>query len=244
MTDKPEHKGAGHRKRLRDKFLEHGLGKFTDDEIVELLLTLATPRRDCKDTARAALKEFGRLSDLLGAEPEELAKIKGIGSANILGLRLVHEIARKFLREKIMQEDFLNNFDDVLDYFRHALRDEKNESFHLLLLGAQNRVLHEEKMETGGPAHVSIDPRKIVEKAIRHSAVSIVIAHNHPGGDPSPSRADIQLTKKLLFAVGMLGLNLRDHLIIAGDGYFSFWKEALLHKFEKEYVAFEKKLAR
>ncbi|VAX14885.1 UPF0758 family protein, partial [hydrothermal vent metagenome] len=149
-------KDEGHRKRLREKFLAFGLEKFTDDEIIELLLTLGTPRKDCKQTARRAIKEFGGLAEVLEAPAEKLQNVEGIGPSNIFGIRLIHSIARKFLRDKMIREQYMDSFNEALDYFTHAMRDQKSESFHVLFLSSQNAILGEEKLSVGSPSHVAL----------------------------------------------------------------------------------------
>lgn len=232
----------GHRLRLRQKFLDFGLDKLTDDEIVELLLTLATPRKDCKQMARDALRRFGSLAGVLEAPLEELTQIDGVGPTNAFGLRLIHSVARKFLRERIIREDYMNSFGDVLDYFSHALRGEKREAFHILFLNSQNAILSEERLATGSPTNVALYPRQVIEKAFAHAAVNIVIAHNHPGGEPTPSAQDVNLTRQLYFAGRFAELWLREHLIISPNGHFSFMKEGLIEKFEAEFEKVNKKL--
>ncbi len=241
-ADNQAGKGAGHRRRLREKFLEFGLDKFTDDEIVELLLTLATPRKDCKQAARDALNQFGGLSGVLEASIDDLQKINGIGPSNAFGVRLIQSIARKFLRERIIREDYLNSFSDALDYFMHTMRGERNECFHILYLNSQNAILHEERLTTGTASSVALHPRQVIEKALAHAAVSIVIAHNHPGGDPTPSKQDINLTRQLYVAGRFSDLWLRDHLIIATNDYFSFANDGLIKQFENEFDKLSKKM--
>lgn len=240
--NRKQKKPEGHRGRLRQKFLDFGLEKLTDDEIVELLLTLATPRKDCKMIAREALKRFGSLAGVLDASIDDLKKVGGIGPTNAFGVRLIQSIARKFLREKIIREDYMNSFSDVLDYFSHTLRREKKESFHILFLNSQNAILHEERLSTGSPTHVTFHPRQIIEKALSHGATSLVLAHNHPGGGPEPSKHDIYITRQLYFAARLTELWIREHLIISKDGYYSFLNKGRIEQFEKEYEKFHKNM--
>ncbi|MBF0634980.1 MAG: DNA repair protein RadC [Nitrospinae bacterium] len=238
MDDKPE----GHRQRLREKFLKFGLDKFTDDEIIELLLTLATPRRDCKITARAALKEFGSFAGVMDASVEDLKKVPGIGPNNALGVGLVQSIARKFLRERIMREDYLNSFAEVLDYFNHALRGEKRESFHVLFLNSQNAILGEERISVGAPNHVILTPRQVMEKAFGYAATTLVLAHNHPGGSAEPSDEDVLLTREMYFTGRLLDVWVREHLIICPNGHYSFMREGIMARLEKDYERFHSRL--
>ncbi len=234
----------GHRERLRKKFLKFGLDKFTDDEIVELLLTLATPRKDCKQIARNALKEFGSLKGVLEAPMDDLQKIGGIGPNNALGIRLIHSIARKFLREKILKENYIDSFEEVLDYFTHALRDEKNEFFHVLFLNSQNAILHEERLAIGSATHVALSPQQVIEKALSSKAAIIVLAHNHPGGSTEPSGEDVALTREIVFSARLLDLLVREHLIISPGGHFSFLENGLMKKFDDEFDKFHKRLVK
>jgi DNA repair protein RadC len=234
--------GMGHRKRLRQKFLDHGLEKFIDEEIIELLFTLGTPRRDCKITARQTLKKFGSLAAALEASIEELMEIEGVGPQNAFGLRFIHAIARKFLRDRMLKADYIDSFDAVLDYFTHALRDQKIESFHVIFLNSQNAILHEERLSVGSPHHVILSPRQVMEKALALSASTVVLAHNHPGGQARPSQQDLALTRELVFTARLLDLWVREHLIIAADGYCSFWKEGHIKRFEREFDSFHQRL--
>lgn len=234
----------GHRARLREKFLDHGLDKFTDEEIVELLLTIATPRRDCKPAARAALKRFGSLPAILEASIDDLTAVEGIGPTNAFGLRFIHAVARKFLRDRLVRGvDFMDSYEAVLDYFTHAMRDSKNERMHVLFLSSQNAIIHEETLTTGGATSVALSPRMVVERAFAVGAAVIVMAHNHPGGPAKPSAADMALTKEMVFTARLVDLEVREHLIISPVGSYSFWKEGLIKKFEREFVRFHDQLA-
>ncbi|MDH5510074.1 MAG: DNA repair protein RadC [Nitrospinota bacterium] len=239
---KGERKLEGHRGRLREKYLNHGLEKLTDDEIVEMLLTLATPRRDCKQIAREALDSFGGLAPVLEASVEELQKIKGIGATNAMGITMVQQIARKFLREKIIRGDYLRSFGEALEYFTHAMKASGRETLHVLYLSSQNAILGEERFTTGAPGSVEVHPRQVVETAFKLSSASVVMAHNHPGGDVKPSPDDIRATRNLCYALKFMDLSLRDHLIITADGHYSFMKEGLMAAFENEYEALSRKI--
>jgi DNA repair protein RadC len=244
-ADKAGSDRVGHRGRLRDKFLAHGLDKFTDEEIVELLLTLATPRRDCKPAARAAMRRFGGLAAILEADIDELTAVDGIGPANAFGLRFVHAVARKFLRDRIVRgADFIDSYEAVVDYFTHALRDSRVESSHVLFLNAQNGIIHEERLADGSPTAVSFSPRRVVERGFAVGAAVIVIAHNHPGGPARPSKADLTMTKELVYAARLLDLTVRDHLIIGEEGAYSFWREGLIGKYERDFARWRDQLGK
>ncbi len=233
MMDTPEREG--HRQRLREKFLRHGLEKFTDEEIVELLLTLATPRRDCKRAARDVLEKFKTLRNVLEAELADLTVIKGIGPNNAFGIKFIHQITRKFLRERMMGRPYLNNSEEVLDYLNHAMRGLKYEVFRVIYLSAAHEILDEESIAAGTATEVPVTPRQIVERAVKGGAAAIMLAHNHPGGDPLPSAEDVALTRETGFTAAVMGVRLLEHLIIAPGGYFSFAAEGLLKDYDAEY---------
>ncbi len=233
MMDTPEREG--HRQRLREKFLQHGLEKFTDEEIVELLLTLATPRRDCKQSARDVLGKFKTLRNVLEAELADLTVIKGIGPNNAFGIKFIHQITRKFLRERMMGRPYLNNSEEVLDYLNHAMRGLKHEVFRVIYLSAAHEIVDEESIAAGTATEVPVTPRQIVERAVKGGAAAIVLAHNHPGGEPLPSDEDRALTRETGFTAAVMGVRLLEHLIIAPGGHFSFAAEGILRDHEAEY---------
>ena len=235
------HPREGHRERLRSKFLEHGLEKFTDEEIVELLLTLATPRRDCKIPARKAMEHFKSLRNVLEADTQELSNIKGIGPNNAFGIKFIHQVARKFLRERMMGRPFLRSSEEVMDYLEHAMRSLTYEAFRIIYLSAKNEVINEETISIGTATEVPVTPRQIVERALNNSAAAVVLAHNHPGGMADPSEEDKEVTREVVFICGMMGLKVREHLIIAPDEHFSFAAEGLLMEYESEFEQFYKK---
>ena len=241
MTEQPGN--DGHRERLRRKFLSHGLDKFTDEEIVELLLTLATPRSDCKQQARLAMGHFKSLRNIFEAPTEELVKIKGIGPNNAFGIKFIHQITRKFLRERMMDRPYLNSSEEVLDYLNHSMRSLPHEAFRVICLSPRHEILNEETIAVGTATEVPVTPRQIVERAIKNGAVGIVLAHNHPGGNVEPSEEDKMLTRETSFVCGMMGLRLLEHLIIAPAGYYSFASEGHLADYEREFQKFYAKFS-
>lgn len=232
----------GHRGRLRQKFLEHGLEKFTDEEIIELLLTLATPRSDCKMPARKALARFKSLHNVMEADVEELTKIKGIGASNAFGIKFIHQVARKFLRERMLSRPYLNSAGEVMDYLNHAMRSLSYEAFSVIYLSTQNEIMNEETVAVGTAVEVPVTAQQIMERAIKNGAASIVLAHNHPGGNAEPSEEDRKITRETMFICKMMGLELREHLIIAQNDHFSFSAEGFLGEYEEEFERFRKKL--
>jgi DNA repair protein RadC len=222
---------------LRDKFLAHGLDKFTDEEALELLLTLATPRRDCKQQARALLKALGSLRAVLEAPPRELAKIKGVGPKNILGLKLVPAVARRYLEDRLINGGSLDDPTQAAEYLRLTMGPLKQEVFRVLLLDGRRRVLASEDLFSGTLNQAVVYPREVVARALAAGAAGVVAAHNHPGGDPTPSRADRALTRQLYHACRGVGLELIDHLVVGGDEIYSFRAQGELAPLAREYDA-------
>jgi DNA repair protein RadC len=234
-------KEQGHRWRLREKFLKGGLTGFLDYEIVELLLTLGTPRRDCKQQARQALKKFQSLRGVLGAPFDELQKIKGIGAHNIFGLKLVQEVSRRFLKERMMSKPYCHSSKEVFDYLYHALRDLRKEKFKVLFLDAKNQILEEETVFEGTVDSSAVYPREIMKKALRWDASSLIFIHNHPSGDPEPSVSDREITKELFFAANVMQLKVLDHIIIGNNCYFSFADEGMIEDYDIMFKDFNKR---
>ncbi len=228
-------RAAGHRERLRQKFLTHGLEKLTDEEIVELLLTLATPRRDCKQIARDVLCRFGGLAGVLEAPVEKLQQVPGIGPKNTLGLKLVHEVARKFLKERLKGREFMSSSREVYDYLLHSLRDLKKEVFKVIYLNGRNEVIQVETLFEGSLTSSAVYPREVIKSGLDHHAAAMVFAHNHPSGDPTPSTQDFAITRDLFLAGKIMGIQVLDHLIIGRNRYHSFADQGHIRKWEVEF---------
>ncbi len=222
---------SGHRERLREKFLKGGLSAFLDYEVIELLLTLGTPRKDCKQQAKDALMKFRSLRGVLEAPADELLRIKGIGSHNIFGLRLIQEVSRRFLKERMMSKPYCHSSKEVFDYLYHSLRDVKKEQFKVLFLDAKNNILEEKTVFEGTVDTSAVYPREIVKEALKCDASSLVFVHNHPSGDPEPSVSDREITRELVFASSVMQLKVLDHIIIGNNCYFSFADEGLIEEY-------------
>ena len=218
----------GHRQRLREKFLNSGLDGFHDYEIIELLLTLGTPRSDCKQPAKDALKKWGSLKAVLEAPPKELKKIKGIGDHNVFGLKLTQDVARRYLADRIVDMDYIQSSEDVLDYLRHNLRDKSQELFMVIYLNGRNQILKMETLFEGTLNTSAVYPREVVKKALENDASALVLVHNHPSGNPSPSKDDLTITKKLKEVARTIDIYIHDHLIIAGNDVYSFADHGLI----------------
>jgi len=218
----------GHRQRLRTKFLKSGLDGFHDYEIIELLLTLGTPRKDCKSVAREALKKFGTLKSVLEADPSKLKEIKGIGDNNVFGLKITQAVSRRFLADRIMEQDFMRSSEEVMEYLKHNLRDKTREIFMVIYLNGRNQILQMEELFEGTLTTSAVYPREVVKRALDHAAAALVFVHNHPSGNPKPSQDDITITKKLKEAAEAIDVSVHDHLIIAGNEVYSFADNGLI----------------
>ena len=226
----------GHRKRLREKFIKSGLKGFHDYEIVELLLSLGTPRRDCKQPAKEALKRFKTLRGVLEASAEELQQIDGIGLHNAFGIKLTQEVAREFLKEKIIDQTIYKSAQEIFNYLYHSMRDLKKEVFKVIYLNSQNQIIEAEDLFTGTVNSSSISPREVIEQAIKNAAVSLIFAHNHPSGNPEPSKSDKELTRDLIYAGSIMRIKILDHIIIGENRYYSFARQGLIEEYELEFL--------
>jgi len=226
----------GYRKRLREKFVKSGLKGFNDYEIVELLLTLGTPRKDCKQQAKEALKRFKTLRGVLEASPEELQQIDGIGLHSAFGIKLVQEVAREFLKEKIVDKPVYKSSQEIFDYLYHSMRDLKKEIFKVIYLNSQNQIIEVADLFEGTVNGSNISPREVIESAIKHNAVSLIFAHNHPSGNPEPSENDRELTRDLVYAASTMQIKVLDHIVIGNNIYFSFAGEGLIDDYELDFI--------
>ncbi|HBN45026.1 MAG TPA: DNA repair protein RadC [Candidatus Marinimicrobia bacterium] len=218
----------GHRQRLREKFLKSGLDGFHDYEIIELLLTLGQPLKDCKPMAKAALKKFGSLKAVLEADTAELKAIKGIGDKNVFGLKITQAVSRRYLADRIMDKDFVRSTDEVMDYLKHNLRDKSREVFLVIYLNGRNQILKMEELFAGTLTTSVVYPREVVKRALDNDAAALVFVHNHPSGNPNPSQDDLTITKKLKEASQSIDVSVHDHLIIAGNEVYSFADHGLI----------------
>ncbi|TET73829.1 MAG: JAB domain-containing protein, partial [Dehalococcoidia bacterium] len=215
-----------------EKFIKSGLKGFHDYEIVELLLTLGSPRKDCKPQAKEAIKRFKTLRGVLEAPSEELQEIDGIGAHNAFGIKLVQEVAREFLKERIMDKPFYRSSQEVFDYLYHSMRDLNKEVFKVIFLDVQNQVIEVEDLFEGTLTASSVYPREVMKSAIKHNAASLIFAHNHPSGNPAPSESDKEITRDLILAANIMQIEVLDHVIIGENKYFSFADEGLIEEFE------------
>lgn len=218
----------GHRDRLRERFTSAGPDALADYELLELLLFRFIPRRDTKPIAKALLKRFGTLSDVLNAPAELLTEIDGIGAATALDLRIVTAVNQRAFRASIRGREMLSSWSAVLDYCHAVMAHETREQFRILFLDRKNALIADEVQQVGTVNHTPVYPREVMGRALALSASALVLVHNHPSGDPSPSRADIEMTKTLVDVAEALGIKIHDHVIIGRNGHFSFRAESLI----------------
>ena len=228
MTTERKNESAGHRKRLRERFAQSGLQGFQDYEVVELLLTLGTPRKDCKGLAKAAIKKFGSLKGVLIATSEQLREIKGLGPQNIFGLHLAIEIASLYLKEKAREKPLAGSPRAVFDFLRQSLGGMQKEVFQVIYLNSANKIIEAEELFQGTVDRSAIHPREVIAAALKHNATRLIFAHNHPGGSLRPSSEDKEITGRLKNACSAVGIEVLDHIIVTGDGYFSMAEQGLI----------------
>ncbi|MDG1857782.1 MAG: DNA repair protein RadC [Emcibacteraceae bacterium] len=210
LTD--DHK-TGHRERLKARFRKGGVDALADYELLELNLMLAIPRRDVKPLAKDLIKEFGSFAEVISASPERLKEFSGVGENVVTTLKLSEASAQKLSEGSVMEKPVLSNWQALIKYCSAQLAYKKNEQFRVLFLDRQNRLIMDEKMQEGTIDHTPVYPREIIKRALELSSTAIILVHNHPNGDPTPSREDIEMTKKIQEAGKQLGVMLHDHLI-------------------------------
>jgi len=226
----------GHRKRLRDRFNQSGLSAFLDYEIVEVLLTLGTSRKDCKPQAKEAIKRFKTLRGVLEAPAEELQKIKGITAHNVFVIKFMQEITRRFLKEQVLVKPYSRSSREVFDYLYHSMRDLKKEVFKVMFLDSQNHVIEIEDLFEGTLNASAIYPREVIQSAVKHSAAALIFVHNHPAGNPQPSDNDKQITQELVFAANIMQIKVLDHIVIGDNRYFSFADAGLIERYDSDFL--------
>ena len=216
----PDH--LGHRKRLRDRFIA-APQSLADYEFLELLLFQAIPRQDTKPLAKRLLAAFNNdLSRLANAGDAELKAIEGVGDAAVAAIRLIGEGARRLLRRQVAERPLLGSWNLLLDYLRVAQGDNRIEQFRLLFLDAKNRLIADEVQQSGTIDQTPVYPREVAKRALELGAAALIVVHNHPSGDPSPSKADIAITREIVAALKALDIALHDHLIVGRDKHASF----------------------
>ena len=220
----------GHRKRLRERFLKAGIKGMSEHEVVELLLTLAIPRKDVKERAKRLLQQFGNLKGILDAPMEEVAKVKEIGSVTPVALKIIKSVATLYLQQDAENRDILSDPLQLSAFWRMRIGGLQNEVFQVGYLDSAYRLLRDgvETLEEGTVDRANVYPRKVMESALRRGAAALVLAHNHPNGDVEPSEQDKLLTRALVLAAEAVQLKIVDHLIVSTVDVFSFRKASLL----------------
>ena len=210
----------GHRKRLHERFMQSGFDGFLDYEIIELLLTFGDPRKDCKPIGKDMMKTFKTLSGVIQASPDELKQIKGIGDKNFICIKIIKEINKRLSKEHVSKKPSLDSPETVFDFLKEKIGSEKKEYFILMFIDSKNKLITDD-VSVGILNATLVHPREVFKKAILNNASRVVVAHNHPSGDPDPSDEDIVTTKRLIDAGKILGISVVDSLIITKDSFAS-----------------------
>lgn len=226
-----QQKGAGHRQRLRERFSERGVDGLSDSEVLELLLSFGTPRKDCKEQARALLQKFSTFPAVLDAAPVEIQKVKGVGPKNSFALSFIKGVANRYLKQRLNSKSYFRSSDDVIDYLTHSMRGLKIEIFTVIYLDSSHGIIDSEVVAEGTVNVNTIYPREIVKRALQRNAAALVVAHNHPSGATDPSPQDLKLTRSLCLVCAMMQIRLLDHIVIGSD-HFSFADRGLMTEFQ------------
>ena len=222
VSKKPEPHHTGHRDRLRERFLKSGVDGLQDYELLEMILFSAIPRRDVKPLAKNLLKEFGSISGILSAGITDLQKVKGLSENAAILFKAVQALAQKMLWNDIEKQPVLSSWQKLLDYCHVAMAHEKREHFRVLFLNRKNQLMADEVQQTGTVDQAAVYPREIVKRALDLGASAVILVHNHPSGDPTPSKADIEMTNEIIRAAATMDILVHDHLIISRNGHTSF----------------------
>ena len=212
----------GHRERLRERFREAGADSLPDYELLELVLFRAVARADTKPLAKALLDKFGSFAEVVSASPQRLKEVKGVGDATVTEIKLVHAAALRLMKGEVQKRTALSAWPLVLDYCRASMAFSENEQFRVLFLDRKNQLIADEVQQEGTVDHTPVYPREVIKRALELSASAIVLVHNHPSGDPTPSMADIEMTRRIVEAGEKLGVTIHDHIVIGRNGHASF----------------------
>lgn len=219
---------ADHRARLRERFMSGGASPMPDYELLELVLFRAIPRQDVKPLARRLIDTFGDFARVLAAPETRLASIDGVGPAVVTELKIVAAAAQRMARSRVLRRPVLSSWDALLDYCHTAMAHEGTEEFRVLFLDRKNVLIADEAQGRGTVDHVPVYPREIMRRALELTASALILVHNHPSGDPTPSQSDIAMTARILAAGEVMGITVHDHLIIGKSRELSFRSEGLL----------------
>jgi DNA repair protein RadC len=220
MSDETPHY-HGHRDRLRERFAEVGGDALPDYELLELLLFRSMPRRDLKPLAKELVRRFGSFAEVLGAPRKRLLEVEGLGESTVTDLKVVEAAARRVAKGQVAKRPVLSSWNAVLDYCRTAMAFAEREQFRLLFLDKRNTLIADEVQQSGTVDHTPVYPREVVKRALELSATALILVHNHPSGDPTPSSADVKMTKDIIAVAQPLGIAIHDHIIVGRDGHAS-----------------------
>jgi len=223
---RPHH--LGHRQRLREKILKHGPAGLADYELLELILFGAIPRGDVKPLAKELIRHFGSFADVISAEPQRLLEVTGVGSSAAAYIKAVQAASLRLLQDQVLERPVISSWDALLDYCRASMAYIRQEQFRILFLDKRNTLIGDEIQQKGTVDHTPVYPREVVKRALELGATAIIMVHNHPSGDPTPSRADVDMTKQVVDAARSLGITVHDHVIIAKRESYSFKSHGLL----------------
>jgi DNA repair protein RadC len=218
----------GHRERLRARFREAGADALADYELLELILFRALPRRDVKPLAKALLEKFGTFAEVIAAPSRRLQEVQGMGEAAITDFKIIQAAASRLARGEVKRRPLLSSWSAVLDYCRTEMAFADKEHFRVLFLDKRNQLIADEQLGEGTVDHAPVYPREVVKRALELSATAIVLVHNHPSGDPTPSHADVEMTQRIVAIAGSLGISVHDHIIVGRDGYTSLKRTKLI----------------
>ena len=216
------HHYHGHCERLRTRFREAGAEAVNDYELLELVLFRAIPRRDIKPLTKALIATFGSFPEVISAPSARLAEINGLGAAAITELKIVHAAATRLARGQVRKRPVLSSWSNVIDYCRTTMAFAEKEQSRVLFLDKRNQLIVDELQQTGTVDHTPVYPREVVKRALELSATALILVHNHPSGDPTPSHADIEMTRTIVEVAKPLGIAVHDHIIVGRDGHASF----------------------
>jgi DNA repair protein RadC len=211
----------GHRMRLRERFHGAGPDALSDYELLEMVLFAAQPRRDMKPLAKSLLKKFGSFAEVIHAPEARLREVKGVGDVTINGLKLIAAAASRIAKGQLKQRTMLSSWNDVIDYCHTSMAFADKEQFRILFLDKRNQLIADEVQQVGTVDHTPVYPREVIKRALELSATAILLVHNHPSGDPTPSQADIQMTRAIIDIAGPLGIAVHDHIIVGKNGHAS-----------------------
>ena len=220
-TDQTRPHYHGHRDRLRERFDKAGADAFADYELLELILYRLIPRVDTKPTAKALLEKFGSLSAVLGAQRKDLMQVNKVGEQAARDLKVIAALVQRSLKSDLQEKTILGSWSSVIEYCSAAMAHETVEHFRILFLDKKNRLIEDEVQQSGTVDHTPVYPREVVKRALELSASALILVHNHPSGDPTPSRADIEMTNKIVEAAAHMGIVIHDHIIIGREGHAS-----------------------